>query len=192
MNADLVARLSRTLLQVIGTAVATKYAIDQSYMTAIVGALVTIITTLYTIQASRKGGGDSSTTQASPIITVAAIVLLTSMLAGCSSLNRYDPNLAAGVKQVVNATDQATKKANDALDKVCANYPFVDAAFQSIVAVAAVAGKTVPQSVIDSESVAVRFLDDLCTNRPQDAATALKAAQKALAAMIAVRDRFKE
>lgn len=125
------------------------------------------------------------------LVSVLVIVGAGGALSGCASLNRYDPNLAAGVKQVVNATDQATKKANDALDKVCANYPFVDAAFQSVVAVAAVAGKTVPQSVIDSESVAVRFLDDLCTNRPQDAATALKAAQKALAAMIAVRDRFK-
>ena len=99
-----------------------------------------------------------------------------------------NPNLAAGVNQAMNATDQATQKANAAVDKICANYKTADAAFLLVVALA---GDRIPQSVISSEGDAVRFLDGLCTNRPQDANGALAAGQQAYATILSIRDRFK-
>lgn len=190
MNADMIARLSRTLLQVIGTAIATKYAIDQAYVTAIVGALVTIITTLYTIQASRKAGGNGgSTLQFNPLAMVLGLIIVAGMLSGCSRSILDNPNLAAGVNQAVNGTKTAARTANVALDKICANYETVDAAF---VLITAFAGSRIPQAYLDAEADAVKFLAGLCANRPSDANEALKAAQQAYGTITSIRDRFKK
>ena len=51
---DLVARLSRTLLQVAGTAITTKGFMAEDQWTAISGALLVVITTGFTIYSSSK------------------------------------------------------------------------------------------------------------------------------------------
>lgn len=187
MNADTIARLARTLLQAAGAFIIGKYGIDAVSWESISGAVVLLITTAFTIRAGQKTDGGK--VNASPFVTVIGIAIVAAMLAGCSPRSMLDnPNLAAGVNQAVNATDQATQKANAALDKICANYKTVDAAF---LLVAALAGDRIPQSVVNSEGDAVRFLDGLCTNRPQDANGALAAAQQAYATILSIRDRFR-
>ena len=54
MNSDLVARLARTGLQVIGSVLATKGYITEDMWTGVSGALLTLITTGFTVWASRK------------------------------------------------------------------------------------------------------------------------------------------
>lgn len=114
-------------------------------------------------------------------------------LAGCTAPRSImdNPNFSSAVGSVVNGTNQAAKKANDALDTVCQNYALADFAFQSAVTIAAVAGKPVPQKYIDAETQAVALIADVCTNRPADARTVLTAVQKALATVVTIRDRFR-
>lgn len=118
------------------------------------------------------------------------IGLMAAALAGCvprSTLN--DPNIAAGVNRAVEGTSAAAKRASAAIDKICANYETVDAAFQLI---AFVAGDRIPQAYRDAEADAVRYLADLCTHRPTNAQEALESVQKAYATIVVVRNHFKQ
>lgn len=123
------------------------------------------------------------------LILVAALAL---PLGGCFTFAPTsildNPNIAAGVNQAVEGTSAAAKKANAGIDKICANYELVDAAFQLI---ALAAGDRIPQPYRDAEADAVRYLADLCTHRPTNAQEALESAQKAYATIIVVRDHFK-
>lgn len=53
MNADLVGRLFRTGLQVVGALVVGKY-MDESTWATLSGALLTVVTTGYTVYAAKK------------------------------------------------------------------------------------------------------------------------------------------
>jgi len=109
------------------------------------------------------------------------------MLSGCAHVPTVDRNLAAGVADAIQMTDIAASKADATLDKVCAGYKTADAAFALV---RLFAGQRIPQSYVDAQAQAVVFLDDLCAHRPNDAAGVLKAAQKAYATIVSIRDRF--
>lgn len=119
-------------------------------------------------------------------LTVAGMVAVA--LAGCAARSTRDnPSFAVGMDQAVSGTNLMAEKANAALDNVCESYQTADAAFQLI---KFVSGERILQSVIDAESDAVRFLANLCANRPQDANDALKAAQQAYATVVSIRKRL--
>ncbi|MDH7794140.1 MULTISPECIES: hypothetical protein [unclassified Beijerinckia] len=116
---------------------------------------------------------------------------LAAMLGGCSITPKSildDPAFATAVGKATSVTKTAAEKANETLDGICANYKTADAAFQLVVFVV---GDRMPKNVIESESAAVAYLNDLCANRPTDARTALEAAQKAYGVIDTLRTRFK-
>lgn len=123
-----------------------------------------------------------------------SVTLLAAFLGGCSFVPKSildNPDFATAVGKAANATNNAATKANEALDKICDNYVTVHLGFQGVVAVAALIGKNVPQSVVDSESDAMSYVDSVCTNRPADAQEALVATQKAYATIVSIAKRFK-
>lgn len=52
MNEEVLGRLLRTILQAAGVWVAAKYGIEEGNITAVSGAIVTIVTTAYTVWTS--------------------------------------------------------------------------------------------------------------------------------------------
>lgn len=174
MNAEVMARLLRTILQVVGTYFAASGKITDGDWQAISGAVVALVTTGYTVYTSwgtikvpdpLPGG---TKLQVNPF-TVLAAGALALMLAGCNTTG------GLGAQQVITT-------AENALQATCTAYPIADAAFVTIVA-ATPPGK-IPPKVVTAEKAAVAGLAAICAAPPKDASTAVIAAANAYKAVM--------